>query len=524
MKLSYGGITYPFVVNYNGGSGNDLVLEWANSRLVVWGSNAQGQLGDGTLIDAKMPEVAPWSGDLAGKQLRQLRAGLQHCLALTWDGSLVVWGNTNWGSSGSGYATVPTLVPAAGALLGKTVATIAAGDYHNLALCTDGTLAAWGYNGGGQLGNNGSTTLNTPVLVDRSGALAGKEIVRIEAGRSFSVALCADGSVVEWGWLSGGQLSGEFARVPVLMQSRGALVGKTVVKLRAGFNNWLALCSDGTLVAWGSNGSGEFGNGSTGSSDDRYAPVAVTLTGVLAGKTVQDMAWSSGSCLVLSTDGTLVAWGSNSYGQLGNGTKTNSSAPLLVNQTGVLAGKAVAKVFGGQSQVYAQCRDGSLAAWGSNYSGALGNGTTTDSSLPVLVSTANFGPGERFAWNGEPGSAYNPALALSAIPPAPQVATLAANNITDTAATLNGSVQANGSSTAVSFEYGLTNSYGTTLSAVPSPVSGAGSTATSAGLTGLVPGTLYHFRVVATNGIDTARGDDTTFTTTALATLAASRR
>ena len=99
--------------------------------------------------------------------------------------------------------------------------------------------------------------------VDRSGALAGKEIVRIEAGRSFSVALCADGSVVEWGWLSGGQLSGEFARVPVLMQSRGALVGKTVVKLRAGFNNWLALCSDGTLVAWGSNGSGEFGNGST---------------------------------------------------------------------------------------------------------------------------------------------------------------------------------------------------------------------------------------------------------------------
>ena len=522
VALAYGGITYPFIVNYAGGTGNDLVLEWGNTRLMAWGWNEHGQLGTGTLTNATIPAAMPWTGELAGKTVRELRAGYRHTLALTWDGSVVFAGNPNWGSTATVSGNFAKIIPAAGALTGKTVVAIAAGEYHNLALCTDGTVAAWGDNYRGQLGNDGSSNLttNTPVAVVGTGALAGKEIVGIEAGNSSSVALCADGTVVQWGWLSGSQM-GENSRVPVSMQNRGALVGKKVVKLRAGFNNWLALGTDGTLVAWGANNAGQFGNGTSVSeyTDDRYAPVAVTMTGVLAGKTIKEMAVGYATCLVLCTDGTLVSWGSNSAGQLGIGTTTNSNVPVRVTQTGVLAGKTVVKVFAGSTQCYALCSDGSMAAWGSNTYGNLGNGTTTASTLPVLVSKTNFTTGERFAWSGGSVSAYNHALALSALPPAPVATTLAADGVTDNTATLRAAVQPNGSATPVTFEYGRTSDYGVTVAATSATVSGGGATAVAANLTNLPPGTTYHFRVIAAGPGGTARGEDMTFTTGTLATL-----
>ena len=93
------------------------------------------------------------------------------------------------------------------------------------------------------------------------------------------------------------------------------------------------------------------------------------------------------------------------------------------------------------------------------------------------------------------------------------IATLAATNITGTGATLNGSVNPGGLSTTVSFDYGLTNAYGSSIAAVPSPISGSGPTTVSAALTGLAPGTTYHYRVVASNTGGTNSGADMSFIT-----------
>jgi hypothetical protein len=111
-------------------------------------------------------------------------------------------------------------------------------------------------------------------------------------------------------------------------------------------------------------------------------------------------------------------------------------------------------------------------------------------------------------------STYNYDMGINlAAASGPTVVTTAATAITTTTATLNGTVNANGSSTAVSFDYGLTTAYGTTVPGVPSPVNGSGITAVAAAITGLTPGTLYHFRVNGTNSNGSANGSDLTFTT-----------
>ncbi len=112
--------------------------------------------------------------------------------------------------------------------------------------------------------------------------------------------------------------------------------------------------------------------------------------------------------------------------------------------------------------------------------------------------------------DAEVGSTWNQQLPLSG---PPVCVTAAATAITGTTATLNGTVNANGSSTTVSFDYGLTTSYGTNVPGVPLTVTGTTATAVSAAITGLTPNTLYHFRVNGVNSNGTTNGSDMTFTT-----------
>src|SRR5215207_9037940 len=107
------GIPYTFVADYYGGTGNDLVLTWAGRRLLAWGANGTGQLGDNSTLQRNLP----------------------------------------------------TPVTSTGVLAGKTILSVAGGGSHTLALCSDGTVAAWGENTSGQLGDNSNTRRLVPVLV-----------------------------------------------------------------------------------------------------------------------------------------------------------------------------------------------------------------------------------------------------------------------------------------------------------------------------------------------------------------------
>ena len=418
IGLNYNGIIYRFVANYFGGSGNDLVLHWLRQKVYSWGSNSSGQIGNNSTTDSKIPVLVDASGVLSGKTVVSVAAGSSHSLALCSDGTVVAWGNNYYGQLGNNSTTnsqVPVLVDASGVLSGKSVVSVAAGGSHSLALCSDGTVVAWGYNNYGQLGNNSTTNSQVPVLVDATGVLSGKAVVSIDARYSYSLALCFDGIVVGWGYNRSGQLGNNSTtdtnKTPVLADLSGVLSGKTVVSVAAGNLHSLALCSDGTVAAWGNNYAGQLGNNGTTNSK---VPVLVDTTGVLNGKTVVAVACGADSSRALCSDGTVVAWGYNYYGQLGNNSTTNSQVSVLVDASGVLSGKSVVSVAAGGSHSLALCSDGTVASWGYNSSGRLGNNSTTNSKIPVLVDNSGFPVGRKSKMIAG-GNGHS--LLISAIPP-----------------------------------------------------------------------------------------------------------
>ncbi|ASN82586.1 RCC1 domain-containing protein [Deinococcus ficus] len=201
----------------------------------------------------------------------------------------------------------------------KTVSSagIAGGDLHSLALMAGGTVRSWGDNRDGQLGDGTSNQRLIPVQV--SGLT---NVVGVSGGHSHSLALMVDGTVRAWGSNLIGQLgdgtSGTDRLTPVTVSGLTDVVG-----VAGGGSHSLALRADGTVRAWGNNGSGQLGDGT---SNQRLVPVQVSgLTNVVG------VAGGGGYSLALMADGTVRGWGANSIGQLGDGTSgTNRLTPVTV--------------------------------------------------------------------------------------------------------------------------------------------------------------------------------------------------
>ncbi|MGV3658619.1 MAG: LamG-like jellyroll fold domain-containing protein, partial [Prosthecobacter sp.] len=369
VTLTHAATNHSFVANYFGGDGNDLVLEWAGTKLAAFGSNASGQLGiTGAATHAAAPAQVVATTPLYQKTILAVSAGQGHSLAVCSDGTVAAWGGNADGQLGRGdrvSATTPVAVSMDGVLSGKKVIAVAAGGQHSLALCSDGTLAAWGDVSFGQLGDGAALDRLTPVLVSTTGALAGKRATAISAGATHSAALCSDGTLVCWGDNTHGELgSGNNvnSNVPVAVSTSGVLAGRSITAIACGQNHTLALLADGTVAAWGLNSSGQLGNNSLTPSN---VPVLVGTGGLLNGKRVLRVAAGGHSSLVQTTDGILAAWGLNDRGQLGvNSVTAAFGTPQAVVMSGVLAGKTITRLMAGQGHAAVVCRNGSMAAWG----------------------------------------------------------------------------------------------------------------------------------------------------------------
>ena len=384
--LPYDGGLYPFVANYHGGTGNDLVLQWAGTRVAAWGLNNYGQLGDGGTTQRLRPVAASHEGVLKDKTIFAVSTGYLHSVALCSDGSLASWGYNvqgQLGDNGISNSKVPVAVDSSGVLAGKTVVAIASGSYHTLALCSDGTVASWGFNNHGQLGDGTTTTSRSPVLVKTDGALSGKQVFAIAAGAYQSYALCSDGTVAAWGLNDEGELGNGTTTgslVPVTVDVTGALAGRQVAAIAAGQYHVLALCTDGTLVSWGYNQRGQLGNHSTA---DSKSPVEIGSSGALAGKTVKAIAAGASHSVALCADGTLATWGFNSQSQLGVAGPTQSTAPLALTPPA----RPLAALASGAHHNLLRFADGGMAAWGANANGQLGSNNTQPGPAAVNVDT-----------------------------------------------------------------------------------------------------------------------------------------
>ncbi|MGE6759659.1 PKD domain-containing protein [Corallococcus interemptor] len=299
------------------------------------------------------------------KRVAWIAAGGAHSLVVRQDGTAAAWGHNGYGQLGDG-TNVDRLLPVPVQAQGLTGATaLSATAYHTLALKQDGTVWAWGYNDSGQLGDTVDAVRVTPALLPN---VTG--VTALASGTYHSLVLRQDGTVWAWGLNNLGQLGdGTTVNRTEPMPVTG-LTGVTA--LAASTYHSLALRQDGTVWTWGYNSSGQLGDGTT---ERRFTPVPVQgLTGVSA------IAAGLVHSLALKQDGTVWAWGRNTDGQLGDGVGVNSPLPVQVQGlTGVSA------IAAGTYHSLALKSDGTAWTWGRNGTGQLGDGTVVGSLTPVKV-------------------------------------------------------------------------------------------------------------------------------------------
>jgi alpha-tubulin suppressor-like RCC1 family protein len=264
---------------------------------------------------------------------------------------------------------------------------ISAGSYLSCAV-EAGTGYCWGLDDQGQLGNGAAgSNSDVPVAVDISGVLAGKTLTQISAGEEYACALDSDGAPYCWGWNVTGDLgdgSTAGSNVPVAVETSGVLAGKTLTQISAGDGETCALDTVGTAYCWGLNEYGNLGNGTTTNSD---VPVAVDTSGALAGKTLTHISAGGEHVCALDTSGVAYCWGENESGDLGDGATADSDVPVAIDTSGVLNGKTLTQISADEEHTCALDTSGSAYCWGSN-GGDLGNGTTAGSDVPVAVDTS----------------------------------------------------------------------------------------------------------------------------------------
>ncbi|GAB6897728.1 fibronectin type III domain-containing protein [Kineosporia succinea] len=312
-----------------------------------WGTNPDGQLGNGSTASALSPTAV--GGLLTGKTVTDVSAGVRQTCAVA-DGSAYCWGANSTGQLGNGTTTASTTpVRVAGLLDGKTVSSVSTQLGHTCALA-EGKVYCWGDNKWGQLGN-GSTTLSTlPVAVTTTGVLKDKTVTDLSTGYLHNCVI-ASGAAYCWGYNAYGGLgnfSTDTSSVPVAVNTTGVLKGRTVTGIDSRSYSSCAV-ADGAAYCWGYNGYGPLGTASTGNS---AFPVAVDATGALKGKVITQVTtgyvasspYSATGC-ALATDGTVACWGTtNTYGNLGNGTAAGSATPVAVPTGSELAGRTVTAI------------------------------------------------------------------------------------------------------------------------------------------------------------------------------------
>lgn len=334
----------------------------ADNTLWCWGSNTQGQVGDGTTVKTK---PSPVYVSTLGNSVGGVTAGQWHACARKGDGTLWCWGRGAYGQLGNG-TTSPTTSPVQVTSLGTGVVDVAAGENHTCARKGDGTLWCWGDNWAGQVGDGTPPGLKaSPVQV----TALGTGVVEVATGGNHTCARKNDGTLWCWGFNGSAQYgNGTYTSQPSPIQITA--FGTSVAEISAGYSHTCARKGDGTLWCAGANNDGQLGDGT---ASTKTSPVLVTALGTTV---VEVDAGYSHTC-ARKGDGTVWCWGFNWTGAVGDGTWIGPRlSPIQVAALGTTA----VEVSAGYGHTCARKADSTLWCWGLNSNGQVGEGTVKGST------------------------------------------------------------------------------------------------------------------------------------------------
>ncbi len=353
-----------------GGSHTFIICEDSSGN--TWGANYSGQLGNGTTTTTGSPVAVTTIGGIEA-----VAAGWEHSMALLNDGTVWAWGENSYGQLGDS-STVDRYDPVKVKVI-SDITSISWGHIHthSLAVKSDGSVWAWGYNPTGKLGDNTLVSKDAPIQVhglSNVGFLS--NIIAVAGGHDFSLALEDDGTAWAWGANGFGQLGDgtttqRITPVPVV-----SLTNATAIVV----GDWhsMALKDDGTVWTWGYGGGGRLGINSMVSSSSPVQVHGYNDVGFLTD--VVKIAAGETFCLVLKSDGTVWGWGRNDVGQLGDGTAIDRWTPIQIPGL-----SDVVEIGAGARHSVVLKSDGTVWTFGDNGYGQLGDGTLTNSFDPIQV-------------------------------------------------------------------------------------------------------------------------------------------
>lgn len=370
-----------------------LAYQWQRDGVPVAGATGESfTLAPATILDnaARLSVVVTGAAGqvtsadamLTVRHLAQVAIGSTHTLALKADGSVFSWGDNAAGQLGDGTQgdrEQPGTVQADAATPLAGIAALAAGPERSLALLRDGSVRAWGRNRRGVLGDGttGNQSLPVPVLTEANGtALAG--VVALATGNRHSLALRHNGTLLAWGENTDSQLGNPTANgpFPVTVVDDAARPVTGIVAISAGAFHSLALRTDGTVLSWGLNIDGQLGDG-TFNARGFAAPVTDAAGQALTG--IRAIAAAADASYALRADGTVLSWGHNGFGQLGDGTNSRRTSPVVVVNAQGTPLSAIQSLSAGEAHVLALDADGCVHSWGDNTAFQLGTSEFIDS-------------------------------------------------------------------------------------------------------------------------------------------------
>lgn len=310
------------------------ILDDASVR--CWGFGANGRLGYAATADVRSPAGAPAVDIGAGRTARAITTGASHTCAIRDDGQVVCWGNGisgrlgygNQSSIGDNEAPGSAGVVAIGP--GRTAVAISAGDFHTCVIRDDGSLLCWGFGSGGQLGYGGTSDVGDDETPAQAGPvdLGGRRARAVSGGKGHTCVVLDDGSARCWGFGADGRL-GYASQADIYDADDAGPIdlgaGRTAVAIAAGEAHTCAILDTGAVRCWGFGGNGRLGYGDTLSigNDGGETPGTAGPVPLGPGRTARALSVGfSHTCAALD-DGTLRCWGFGGGGRLGYGDESS---------------------------------------------------------------------------------------------------------------------------------------------------------------------------------------------------------